>query len=227
MLIAIDRRVVTACRQQISAQVWSPDRDIVVLGNSEHAAAVCYQERCAAQNVPVLKRKGGGGAVVLHPHCVIVSLGLWVRRYFHNTHYFAHINAAVIESLAVYRSALADLRHRGISDIAWGERKVAGTSIFRSRNYLLYQASLLYRAEVDKISALLRHPQREPDYREGRTHAEFLYGLTDIVPDSKQDEISATLCEELPRVVTRLLTDELIEPPAEQCQALLRRVGCW
>lgn len=224
-MISIDRRIIAACRQKICLQVWSPDHDIVVLGNSERADAACYQERCAMQNIPVLKRKGGGGAVVLHPHCIIVSLGLWVRHYFHNMHYFARINAAVIDSLAVYRSALADLRHRGISDIAWGECKVAGTSIFRSRNYLLYQASLLYRAEVDKISALLPHPPREPDYREGRTHAEFLCGLADIVSDSKQEEIGAVLRRELPRVIAHLLAEELIEPPAEQREELLRRVG--
>ena len=158
MLISIDRRVIAACQQQICVQVWSPDHDIVVLGNSENADIACYQQQCIAQGVPVLKRKGGGGAVVLHPHCIVVSMGLWVRRYFHNAHYFACINAALIESLATYHPALADLQHRGLSDIAWGERKVGGTSIFRSRNYLLYQASLLYRVEIDKITTLLPHP---------------------------------------------------------------------
>ena len=219
----IDRRVIAQCRQKICTQVWSPERDIVVLGNSDSPEAACYQERCAAQGVPVLRRKGGGGAVVLHQYCIIVSIGLWVGRYFHNAHYFERINTALIESFAVYCAAWADLRHRGISDIAWGERKVGGTSIFRSRNYLLYQASLLYRAEVDKIEALLPHPQREPDYRAGRTHAQFLCGLADIVPDSEQDKISATLRKELPRAVVRLLAAELIEPPTEQCEGLLRR----
>ena len=221
-LSAIDRRVVAQCRQKICIQVWSPERDIVVLGNSDSPEA-CYQERCAAQGVPVLRRKGGGGTVVLHPHCIIVSIGLWVGRYFHQAHYFERINAALVTSLAVYCSAWGDLRHRGLSDIAWRERKVGGTSIFRSRNYLLYQASLLYRVEVNKIDALLPHPQREPDYRAGRTHAQFLCGLADIVPDSQQDAISAVLRQELPRAVGRLLVAELIEPPAEQCEELLRR----
>lgn len=221
----IDRRVIVQCRQKISLQVWSPECDIVVLGNGDRVESACHRDRCAARGVPILRRKGGGGAVVLHPHCIVVSMGLWVGRYFHNAHYFACINAALIESLACYRTALADLRPRGFSDIAWGERKVGGTSIFRSRNYLLYQASLLYRSEVEKITALLLHPSREPDYRAGRTHAQFLCGLADLVPDSDQDAISAVLRKELPRVVARLLAAELIDPPAVQYEELLRRAA--
>ena len=222
-MIAIDRRVIAQCQQKICLQVWSPERDLVVLGNSDKPETACFAARCAALHVPVLQRKGGGGAVVLHSHCIVISLGLWVRRYFHNGDYFQRINAAVVESLAVYHSAFADLRHHGISDIAWGERKVGGTSIFRSRNYLLYQASLLYRPEVDKIKALLPHPQREPDYRAGRTHAEFLCGLADIAPNSQQETISTTLRQALPQAITRLLAAELLAPPAEQCAALMRR----
>ena len=78
---------------------------------------------------------------------------------------------------------------------------------------------------MDKIEALLPHPQREPDYRAGRAHAQFLCGLADIVPDNHQDEISATLCKELSRAVGHLLADELIDPPAEQCEGLLARVA--
>ena len=222
-MIAIDRRVIAECQQQICLQVWSPARDVVVLGNGDKPDTACFASRCAELDVPMLRRKGGGGAVVLHPHCIVISMGLWVRRYFHNEYYFQRINAAVVESLALYRTKLADLRHHGISDIAWSERKVGGTSIFRSRNYLLYQASLLHRAEVDKITALLPHPQREPDYRVGRTHAEFLCGLADIVPDSQPDAISATLRQQLPRTIVRLLDSELIAPPAEQCKGLLQR----
>ena len=222
-MIAIDRRVIAQCQQKICVQVWSPERDIVVLGNGDKPETACFAPRCAELHVPVLQRKGGGGAVVLHPHCIVISMGLWVRRYFHNGYYFQHINAAVVDSLAVYHTKFADLRHHGISDIAWGEHKVGGTSIFRSRNYLLYQASLLYRAEVDKITALLPHPQREPDYRGGRMHAEFLCGLVDIVPASQQDAISATLRQQLPRILSRSLATELIAPPAAQCEGLLQR----
>ncbi len=219
----IDRGVVSQCWRKIYVRVWSPERDVVVLGNGGRAESACYQERCAAQGVPVLRRKGGGEAVVLHPHCIVVSMGLWVRQYFHNAHYFACINAALIEILASYHTAWADLRQRGISDIAWGERKIGGTSIFRSRNYLLYQASLLYRTQVGKISALLPHPPREPDYRGGRTHAQFLCGLADLAPDSSQDAVSAALREALPGAIAGSLATELIEPPAEQCEGLLQR----
>ena len=61
---------------------------MVVLGNSNKSEKECYQESCEADGVPVLKRYGGGGTVVLHDGCLVVSFGFWVRDYFENDYYF-------------------------------------------------------------------------------------------------------------------------------------------
>ena len=167
----IDDDVLRRCDEAVALTVFVPATPIVVLGSANVAEREADVEACAAAQVPVLKRYGGGGAVVLHDGCVVVSLGCWVRQHFQNKLYFERVNAAVIDALALAWPPLAGLTQRGLSDVVFGDRKVAGTSLFRSRNYLLYQASLLVDPKLALIERFLRHPSREPDYRAGRAHA--------------------------------------------------------
>src|SRR5690606_4412899 len=130
--------------------------------------------------VPILRRYGGGGTVVLYHGCAVASVGMWVKRDFHNQLYFERLNEALIRTLEGMGLKAGTLAQNGISDIVAGEKKVVGTSLFRSRNYLLYQASILVSADLSLIERYLRHPSQEPEYRRGRTHASFLSGLADL-----------------------------------------------
>ena len=131
--------------------------------------------------IPVLRRSGGGGTVLLHPDCIIVGLGIWVKDFYKNDFYFRCINDAIMDSLALIDNKFFDLYQDGISDIAYKEKKIAGTSLFRSRNYLLYQASILFKTDVGTIEKALPHPSREPNYRKNKSHREFLIGLSDLL----------------------------------------------
>jgi lipoate-protein ligase A len=57
-----------------SVRTWEPDRVAVVLGRGNSLEREVRQEACGTDGVPVLRRLGGGGAVVLSPGCVVVSL---------------------------------------------------------------------------------------------------------------------------------------------------------
>ena len=158
--------------------------------------------------------------MLLHEDCIVVSLGMWVEQYFQNKKYFDLINTAVIKVLAEQHEDFAKLTLQGISDIAYGNRKVAGTTIFRSRNYLIYQASLLYRARTEQISTLLKQPLRMPDYRADRKHADFLLGLADIAPTVKMQTLQTKLTNDLTQLLTQKLGKELIDPPTQQVATL-------
>jgi lipoate---protein ligase len=61
----------------------------------------------------------------------------------------------------------------GISDLAIGEKKIVGTSIYRTRLVLFYQASLLVNNDISVFTRYLAMPVKVPEYRRGRTHEEF------------------------------------------------------
>ncbi|MCR4398029.1 MAG: hypothetical protein NUV93_03605, partial [Firmicutes bacterium] len=66
---------------------------------------------------------------------------------------------------------------RGLGDVCMGDRKILGSSFYLKRRVGLYQASLIVLDFRDEVSRYLRHPSREPDYRAGRPHSEFITSL--------------------------------------------------
>ena len=218
----IDDRILEQCHEPLSLEIWVPEEVCVVLGSSNRIDVEVDEEQCSAAGVPILKRYGGGGTVVLYPGSVVISLGAWVRRDFHNAMYFERLNESVIRCLQHFVPE-HPLSQNGISDIVCGQRKVAGTSLFRSRNYLLYQASLLVKLDTDLISRCLRHPSKEPDYRGGRSHAEFLVGLADMRSDLSVADVCGELRDSFAGKLAEVLADELVAPIPAQFRNLLRR----
>lgn len=219
----IDDQILLKAAQPMALELFVPTRSMVVLGSSNVAEAEAAVESCERAGVPILKRYGGGGTVLLHDGCVVASIGLWVRQHFQNRLYFGHLNQAIIDALASVWPALAMLGQRGLSDITAEDRKIAGTSLFRSRNYLLYQASILVDARIDLLEAFLKHPTREPDYRKGRGHRGFVAGLAEIVDEVTPQAALAALKTGLAAALVARLDGELIAPQADQIPGLLKR----
>lgn len=157
------------------AIVWEPRAPLVVLGRSNTAERECDVETCRALAISIVQRRGGGGAVVLQPGMVVITLAGPTGESRDAGKLFCRINkhlAALLEALG-----MAEVNQRGTSDLCVGEHKVLGCSLAFSRGFALYQGSLLVDCELDLIQRCLRHPSREPAYRAGRPHAEFLTTL--------------------------------------------------
>jgi lipoate---protein ligase len=212
------------CEQAIYAKIWQPCSSMVVLGRSNKLDSECNKAYCDEHGVEILRRSGGGGTVLLGSGCAIISLGIWVRQYYQNNMYFNLINQSVITCLADKWPQLSGLRGNGISDISYHEQKIAGTSMFRSRNYLLYQASILVNEDVDKIEHALLHPSTEPEYREGRNHRQFLIQLGDIVQGLEAADVCSHLESSFEGYLQRQMEQELIEVPHSQTEHILGKV---
>lgn len=157
---------------------FESQRPVVVLANSNQAEVETNQDACRAAKIPILKRKGGGGTVVLGPGCLILTFAFYAKDLFGNKAYFHKINQLWIDAVA--QTGISNLSQNGISDICFQDKKIAGTSIFRKKHLLVYQGSMLVDPDLHAISHLLAHPSKEPDYRDGRPHHEFLLTLKQL-----------------------------------------------
>ena len=71
------------------------------------------------------------------------------------------------------------VRIEGISDLALvpTRQKFSGNSMRYKRDSLLYHGTLLYDFPLDRIVEYLAFAPRQPDYREGRSHGDFVANL--------------------------------------------------
>ena len=184
-------------------RVYEPEGTCIVLGAGRSAEGDVDLAAAERDGVPVLRRKGGGGTVVLSPGQAVIALATEVSSPFRNREYALEIAgwcARALEELGV-----GGVEARGISDLAIRERKILGSSIYRSRQVLFYQASLLVDLDTGLFGRYLRHPSRVPDYRQGRSHEEFCTTLTAeghrLTVPATLEALRAVVAAELPRLL--------------------------
>jgi lipoate-protein ligase A len=70
-----------------------------------------------------------------------------------------------------------DCSIQGICDLTLGAKKFSGNSLRCRRNFLLYHGTILYDFPLSMLGTCLGNPQRQPDYRQQRTHLEFVTNI--------------------------------------------------
>ncbi len=180
---SLANRVAAEGRSRV--RVYTVPRPVVVLGRGSDPEGELRLEACRGDGVALQRRRGGGCAVVLDPGCVIVATALRVPGIGHSQRYFARLTTWLVAALD--RLGVHDIGGDGISDLVHGDRKVAGTCIYRRKDLLLYSASLLVSPDIDAMERWLAHPPREPAYRRGRSHRAFVRPLREIGAGSARE----------------------------------------
>jgi lipoate-protein ligase A len=152
-------------------RLYEPPTLCAVLGASGKPERDLLLENLDADRVPWMRRRGGGGTVILGPGQVVLALVTSVESPFRNREYAAEINSWIADSLALL--GVTGVHPEGISDLAIGSKKIVGTSLYRTRLVLFYQASLLVSNDIAVFTRYLAMPTKVPEYRDGRSHEEF------------------------------------------------------
>jgi lipoate-protein ligase A len=187
--VALDEALLEAAEGESADEVlrlWEPERPMVVLGRSSRVADEVNQEACRQAGVPILRRTSGGAAIVTGPGCLMYAV---VLRYEGREHLrlLDQVHQFVLGKVAAaLRGLMEGVDHAGISDLALGGRKFSGNSVRCKHDHLLYHGTLLYDFDLALIDRFLRMPPRQPDYRAGRPHVEFLMNLPLQVADLKR-----------------------------------------
>jgi lipoate-protein ligase A len=174
--LACDEALLNSCEAGGNDEIlrfWESPSHFVVLGYSNRAETEVHLNRCHEMNIPVLRRCSGGGTVLQGPGCLNYSLLLRIESPLESITetncYVMRRNRDAIQSL------VADpVEIRGHTDLAINELKFSGNSQRRRRNFLLFHGSFLLGFDLTLVDALLKFPSREPEYRQGRSHHQFL-----------------------------------------------------
>ena len=200
----------TSGQPQECLRLWEPAGPLLVVGRSSLVEQEVDEGACRQRNVPVLRRASGGAAIVAAPGCLMyaVVLSLELRpqlRSIDEAHRF--VLGQLVEGI---RPLAPGVERRGTSDLAIGDRKFSGNSLRVKREHLLYHGTLLYDFPLELIAACLRTPPRQPEYRAGRAHLDFVANLP-VDPAALRRAIVAGWAADEPLVDwPRQLTERLV-----------------
>jgi lipoate-protein ligase A len=171
-------------------RVWHWPRYAVVLGAGGRWREETHADACLRDGVPIVRRASGGGAVLLGRGCMLFSVVLSFER----EPALGDIHASyrwILGRLAAQLNRLVpNVAFAGISDLARGEQKFSGNSQQRKRRHVLHHGTILHDFELSRIPTYLAMPPRMPEYRERRTHEDFVVNLP-----LSADEVVACLRE--------------------------------
>ena len=178
--LACDEALLDACEDGADEclRLWEPRQPFVVLGYANRREAEVNVAACRAARVPILRRCSGGGTVLQAPGCLNYSLILRIPE----SGALASLTDTTNVILTRHADALAPLLGRrpaleGTSDLALDGRKFSGNAQRRRQHALLFHGTFLLHCDLALIERALRPPPRQPAYRRGRGHAEFLMNL--------------------------------------------------
>jgi lipoate-protein ligase A len=160
----------------VGFRVWSVGRPVVVVGRSVLVSKEVDIAFCQQEGIPVVERPSGGRSVLIGPGTVQYTFAL---PYSLDDELGSIAGSKAFCNRLLRRGSpeLAALDEDESGDLVRDHRKIAGLALRRGRKAMLLHGSILVTADLGLIADALRHPQREPAYRSGRSHRDFLDNL--------------------------------------------------
>jgi len=176
--LALDEALLEEAESQMQAsetlRTWHARLPCVVLGRSSRVQNEVDQSLANQLDIPIFRRMSGGATVVAGPGCMFYALLLSLEQHPHlrmldQAH--LHVMGRLLDAL---RPLLPDVELNGTCDLVLHNKKISGNSLRVGRNWMLYHGTLLLAMDLSLVDRLLKHPPREPEYRAGRHHRDFI-----------------------------------------------------
>ncbi|MCB2198297.1 hypothetical protein KQI63_02770 [bacterium] len=160
-------------------RIYGVDETCIVLGRGSDPYTEVYLDRAKADGIPLYRRPGGGCSVVLDPGNLVVAATLPVEGLGETKKWFNRCTQWMIDGLR--KAGVEGVDTDGVSDLVIGDKKIAGSAVYRTKDILYYAVTILVNADLSLIDKYLPHPPREPEYRAGRSHLDFVASLQQAV----------------------------------------------
>lgn len=158
--------------------LWEPDKNYLVLGQRDNPETSINLEKALEDGITILKRPSGGHSVLLSPKTIVIAISITNLDISKTKKFFEACNDSIIDALNSQR--IVGIGKKGISDLAHGDFKIMGSSMYRPKNHTFFHAVLNVSESPENIAKYLLHPKTEPGYRMGRTHSDFITSLKEL-----------------------------------------------
>jgi len=159
---------------------WESPTPFVVLGYGKKAEQEVRMDVADNLEIPILRRCTGGGTVLQGPGCLNYALILPVHlnsaletitgtNHFIMDRQLQAIKRIVPDSMTIAVQGHTDLTCHGL--------KFSGNAQRRKRTHLLFHGSFLIDYDLGLIEQVLKMPAQQPEYRQQRSHQEFIQNL--------------------------------------------------
>jgi lipoate-protein ligase A len=208
---------------------WEPNEYFVVVGYANHVQKEVNVAACRAGGIPIFRRCSGGGTVLQGPGCLNYSLMAKIEE-SGPLHSITSANRFIMDrNRAAIEARLQSKKNQGL--VTWSPTieicghtdlalvssraslapslKFSGNAQRRKKHFLLFHGTFLLQFDIPMIDKFLRMPSKEPDYRKGRSHKNFLTNLgldADVVKTALRETWEASRpLEVVPRAAITLL----------------------
>lgn len=179
--LALDEALLDVCDKggPEVLRVWQPERKSVVVGYTQSVDREVNRAACDADGVPILRRITGGGTVLHDSGGLCYALVMRNSRPEFPTVGYANrrIAAKHREAIAALLPGGAGVEVHGDTDLALHGRKFSGNAQRRKIRAFLFHGTFLLNIDYDAMERYLRAPSRQPEYRAGRNHRDFMTEL--------------------------------------------------
>jgi lipoate-protein ligase A len=175
--LALDEALLEAAEAgegQTTLRFWESSAYFVALGYTNRRATETNVEECLRRGIPILRRATGGGTVLQGPGCFNYALVGSIPK--GDSLNVGATNDFVMQSVQSALNPLlnGEVELRGHTDLTWRERKFSGNAQKRKARHFLFHGTVLLDFDLELVQNVLRSPSKEPAYRAGRAHREFV-----------------------------------------------------
>jgi len=167
-------------------RLWWGSDATAVLGCADKPEKSLDLDECKRRGVCWVKRVTGGGTV-------LQTSGVFNYSYTAPSYGRMDMQQTFKQGAELVISALTQFgvstRQCGISDVAVDDLKISGNAQARKWSAVLLHGTLLVDIDRELMEAVLRHPEKEPDYRNGRAHSDFVVTLNDLGVVASEDQV--------------------------------------
>jgi lipoate---protein ligase len=182
--LACDETLLDWCEKNGGEEVlrfWESSETFVVVGYANKIEVEVNVENCRTKQIPIFRRCSGGGTVLQGGGGLNYALILQIKEnsplasISGANKFIMKRNRAAIES--AIHNPLSMISIRGHTDLVLNDKKFSGNSQRRKKKFLLFHGTFLLSFDLSLVGEFLRMPSKQPDYRQSRSHCEFLTNL--------------------------------------------------